>query len=93
VIERRYAEGHLHLLSAVRLRCGDSPGRTHCGYLYSSAFSWHGGVDRHRQQYELAWHEMFPQGADDARVRTTPPARPAKLLKTRLRPQADYCAL
>jgi len=64
VIERRYAEGHLHLLSAVRLRCSERQGER-IAAIYTAALSvgtvaWIGTG----RQYEMAWHEMFPQGAD-----------------------------
>jgi hypothetical protein len=67
VIERRYAEGHLHLLSAVRLRCGERQGER-IAAIYTAALSvgtvaWIGTG----KQYEQAWHEMFPYGADGAR--------------------------
>jgi hydroxyacyl-ACP dehydratase HTD2-like protein with hotdog domain len=66
VVERRYAEGHLHLLSAVRLRCGERQGER-IAAIYTAALSvgtvaWIGTG----RQYEQAWHEMFPYGADQA---------------------------
>ena len=65
VIERRYAEGHLHLLSAVRLRCGERQGER-IAAIYTAALSvgtvaWIGTG----KQYEQAWNEMFPCSADD----------------------------
>jgi hypothetical protein len=65
VVERRYAEGHLHLLSAVRLRCNERAGER-IAALYTAALSvgtvaWIGTG----QQYEEAWREMFPY-ADSA---------------------------
>jgi len=67
VIERRYAEGHLHLLSAVRLRCGERQGER-IAAIYTAALSvgtvaWIGTG----RQYEQAWHEMFPYGVDESR--------------------------
>ena len=64
VLERRYAEGHLHLLSAVRLRCGERQGER-IAAIYTAALSvgtvaWIGTG----RQYEQAWKEMFPYGAD-----------------------------
>lgn len=64
VIERRYAEGHLHLLSAVRLRSGERQGER-IAAIYTAALSvgtvaWIGTG----KQYEQAWQEMFPYGAD-----------------------------
>jgi len=73
VIERRYAEGHLHLLSAVRLRCGERKGER-IAAIYTAALSvgtvaWIGTG----RQYEQAWHEMFPTGADEARGEDSAP--------------------
>jgi len=67
VIERRYAGGHLHLLSAVRLRCGERQGER-IAAIYTAALSvgtvaWIGTG----RQYEEAWQEMFPSGADEPR--------------------------
>jgi hypothetical protein len=73
VIERRYAQGHLHLLSAVRLRCQSRQGER-IAAIYTAALSvgtvaWIGTG----KQYELAWREMFPQADDDdARPDATP---------------------
>jgi hypothetical protein len=65
VIERRYAEGHLHLLSAVRLRCGERQGER-IAAIYTAALSvgtvaWIGTG----KQYEQAWREMFPYGPEE----------------------------
>ncbi len=65
VIERRYAEGHLHLLSAVRLRCKERQGER-IAAIYTAALSvgtvaWIGTG----RQYEQAWQEMFPYSAED----------------------------
>ena len=73
VIERRYAEGHLHLLSAVRLRCSERQGER-IAAIYTAALSvgtvaWIGTG----RQYEQAWHEMFPTGADEARGEDSAP--------------------
>jgi hypothetical protein len=70
VIERRYAEGHLHLLSAVRLRCKERTGER-IAAIYTSALSvgtvaWIGTG----AQYEQAWREMFPC-ADPANDRSS----------------------
>jgi len=60
VVDRHYVEGHFHLLSAARMRCGDRFGER-IAALYTAALSvgtiaWIGtGV-----QYERAWREMFP---------------------------------
>ncbi len=59
VIERRFAEGHMHLLCAVRLRCrGDAADRI--AALYTAALSvgtvaWIGTG----AQYERTWNEMY----------------------------------
>lgn len=68
VVERRYAEGHLHLLSAVRLRCNDRQGER-IAAIYTAALSvgtvaWIGTGG----QYEQAWREMFPQGVEQPRT-------------------------
>ncbi|MCS7100060.1 MAG: hypothetical protein NZL99_00025 [Burkholderiaceae bacterium] len=60
VIERRYAEGHLHLLSVVRLRCPERQGER-IAAIYTAALSvgtiaWIGTG----RQYEQAWREMYP---------------------------------
>lgn len=60
VIERRYVDGHLHLLSAVRIRCSEQFGER-IAALYTSALSvgtvaWIGTG----QQYARAWREMYP---------------------------------
>jgi hypothetical protein len=60
VIERRYVDGHLHLLSAVRLRCHDQFGER-IAALYTAALSvgtvaWIGTGP----QYERAWQETCP---------------------------------
>lgn len=56
-IERRYVPGHLHLLSAVRLRCSEKFGER-IAAIYTAALSvgtvaWIGTGS----QYELAWEE------------------------------------
>lgn len=62
VVERRYVEGHLHLLSAVRIRCDDKFGER-VAALYTAALSvgtvaWIGTGT----QYAQAWAEMYPYG-------------------------------
>jgi hypothetical protein len=59
VVERRYAPEHMHLLSAVRLRCKERFG-DRIAALYTAALSvgtvaWIGTG----QQYEQAWNEMY----------------------------------
>ncbi len=63
VVERRYVEGHLHLLSAVRIRCDDKFGER-VAALYTAALSvgtvaWIGTGP----QYAQAWAEMYPYGS------------------------------
>jgi len=78
VIERRYAEGHLHLLSAVRLRCGERQGER-IAAIYTAALSvgtvaWIGTG----KQYAQAWNEMFPHGADEAPREDNAPGAPCE---------------
>ena len=59
VIERHYVEGHLHLLSAVHLRCRENFGER-ISALYTAALSvgtvaWIGTGE----QYARAWQEMY----------------------------------
>jgi hypothetical protein len=59
VVARRYAEGHMHLLAAVRLRCTGKFGER-IAALYTSALSvgtvaWIGTGS----QYEQAWKELY----------------------------------
>ncbi|HEU0198810.1 MAG TPA: hypothetical protein VFR86_00090 [Burkholderiaceae bacterium] len=77
VIERRYAEGHLHLLSAVRLRCKERTGER-IAAIYTAALSvgtvaWIGTGT----QYELAWREMFP--STDPANDPAPPDFPSEI--------------
>lgn len=61
VVERRFAEGHMHLLCAVRMTCrGDAAERI--ASLYTAALAvgtvaWVGTG----AQYERAWTEMYGQ--------------------------------
>lgn len=59
VIDRRYAEGHLHLLAAVRLRVNGKFGER-IAALYTAALSvgtvaWIGTGS----QYERAWNDLY----------------------------------
>lgn len=59
VLDRQFAEGHLHLLSAVRLRCSEKFGER-IAAIYTAALSvgtvaWIGTG----AQYERAWDEMY----------------------------------
>jgi len=68
VVDRRFVEGHLHLLSAVRIRCGESVGEC-VAAIYTAALSdgtvaWIGSG----AQYEAAWKEMFPSAAPELRT-------------------------
>lgn len=63
VVERRYVDGHLHLLSAVRLRCSEQFGER-IAALYTAALSvgtvaWIGTG----APYARAWREMYPCSA------------------------------
>lgn len=60
VIDRRYAEDHFHLLSAVRIRCREDAGEL-IAALYTAALSvgtvaWIGTGP----QYCRTWDEMYP---------------------------------
>lgn len=62
VVERSYVEGHLHLLSAARIRCDERFGER-VAALYTAALSvgtvaWIGTGP----QYAQAWAEMYPYG-------------------------------
>ena len=65
VVDRRYAEDHFHLLSAVRLRCTDDPSEL-IAALYTSALSvgtvaWIGTGS----QYSRAWADMYSPASPD----------------------------
>lgn len=60
VLERRYAENHLHLLSAVRIKCHQNAGEL-IASLYTAALSvgtvaWIGTG----AQYARTWADMYP---------------------------------
>lgn len=60
VVDRRYAEDHFHLLSAVRIRCRDQVSEL-IAALYTAALSvgtvaWIGTGS----QYSRTWNEMYP---------------------------------
>ena len=66
VIARIYAEGHPHLLSAVRIRAREGLGER-IAALYTAALSvgtiaWIGTGE----QYECAWNELYPDTATSA---------------------------
>lgn len=70
VVERRYVEGHLHLLSAVRIRCDEQFGER-VAALYTAALSvgtvaWIGTG----AQYAQAWAEMYPYGGQSQAAAT-----------------------
>ena len=59
VIERRYAAGHLHLLTALRLRCRDRSAER-IAAIYTAALAvgtvaWIGTGS----QYEMAWNALY----------------------------------
>jgi len=63
VVERRYAENHLHLLSAVRIACRQSAAEL-IASLYTAALSvgtvaWIGTG----KQYAHTWNDMYPATA------------------------------
>jgi len=63
VIARVFAEGHCHLLSAVRIRCRDSVGER-IAALYTAALSvgtvaWIGTGE----SYEKAWNDLYSDQA------------------------------
>lgn len=60
LLERRYAENHLHLLSAIRIACRQNTGEL-IASLYTAALSvgtvaWIGTGT----QYSRTWAEMYP---------------------------------
>jgi hypothetical protein len=60
VLERKYAEGHLHLLTAARIDCREKFGER-IAALYTAALSvgtiaWIGTGS----QYQRAWRELYP---------------------------------
>ncbi len=60
IVERRYAENHLHLLSAVRIACRDNAAEL-IASLYTAALSvgtvaWIGTG----RQYAHTWTDMYP---------------------------------
>ncbi len=62
VIERRYAQGHLHLLTAIRVRCRDRAAER-IAAIYTAALAvgtvaWIGTGS----QYAMAWNALY--GAD-----------------------------
>jgi len=65
VLERRYVDGHLHLLSAARIRCLNHYGQC-VSALYTAALSvgtiaWIGTG----AQYAKAWNELYPHSTSD----------------------------
>lgn len=66
VVDRRYAEDHFHLLSAVRIRCRQDAGEL-IAALYTAALSvgtvaWIGTGS----QYCRTWDDMYPSSAERA---------------------------
>lgn len=66
IVDRRYAEDHFHLLSAVRIRCRDDAGEL-IAALYTAALSvgtvaWIGTG----AQYCRTWNDMYPSSAEPA---------------------------
>jgi hypothetical protein len=59
VVERHYAPGHPHLLTALRMRCRERPAE-HIAAIYTAALSvgtvaWIGTGS----QYEIAWNALY----------------------------------
>jgi len=66
VIERRYAQGHPHLLTALRLRCRDRAAER-VAAIYTAALAvgtvaWIGTG----AQYEMAWSALYGADSEDA---------------------------
>lgn len=64
VIERRYAAGHLHLLTAIRVRCRDRADER-IAAIYTAALAvgtvaWMGTGS----QYEIAWNALYSAEAE-----------------------------
>jgi hypothetical protein len=72
VVDRRYAEGHLHMLSAVRIvyrdRLSEGIAALYTAALAVGTVAWIGTGEH----YETAWNEMFPYA--DGPVGTQPDA-------------------
>ena len=65
-VERRYAPGHPHLLTAVRVRCRDSAAER-IAAIYTAALAvgtvaWIGTGS----QYEIAWNALYTPEADSS---------------------------
>ncbi len=66
IVDRRYAEDHFHLLSAVRLRCREDTSEL-IAALYTAALSvgtvaWIGTGPQYRQ----TWDDMYPASTERA---------------------------
>lgn len=66
VLERRYALGHKHLLTALRVRCRDRAAER-IAAIYTAALAvgtvaWIGSGS----QYEMAWNAVYSSEADEA---------------------------
>ncbi|MGZ8254650.1 MAG: hypothetical protein ACXW2G_00620 [Burkholderiaceae bacterium] len=66
ILDRRYAEDHFHLLSAVRIRCRDEASEL-IAALYTAALSvgtvaWIGTGS----QYCRTWNDMYPSSTERA---------------------------
>lgn len=74
VIDRRYAEGHVHLLAAARIRCDERLAEC-VATIYTSALAlgtiaWIGTGE----QYRRAWTQMYPRPVRSLRTRRENPA-------------------
>jgi len=66
VLERRYALGHKHLLTALRVRCRDRAAER-IAAIYTAALAvgtvaWIGSGS----QYEMAWNALYSSHTDEA---------------------------
>lgn len=73
VLERRYVDGHLHLLAAARIRCDERLAEC-VAMIYTQALAlgtiaWIGTGE----QYRRAWTRMYARGAKRARRRGEKP--------------------
>jgi hypothetical protein len=74
VLDRRYVEGHVHLLAAVRIRCDERLAEC-VAAIYTTALAlgtiaWIGTGE----QYRRAWTQMYPRKIDDAASRRADPS-------------------
>jgi hypothetical protein len=72
VMERHYREGHVHMLSAVRLRCdtrfGERVAAIYTNALALGTVAWVGTGE----QYRRAWVQMYPRPAAEDQAAAQP---------------------